>query len=64
MKQGRDAPIGEKRQPIDQLLIGVYRVCSRRENLVDRAQGEGASERDGLACRAGRQQALPGWSVM
>jgi hypothetical protein len=33
VEQGGDASIGEERQPVDQLLVGIYRVSSRRETL-------------------------------
>src|SRR5438270_25364 len=59
MEQGRDASIGKKRQAIDQLIIGVYRVCSRRKNLLHISQAERVPERQGLAGRPRRHSALP-----
>src|SRR5215208_7807801 len=49
---GRDPPVGEERQPLDQLLIDFDRVSAGGLHLVHSRQRERPIEGDALACRA------------
>ena len=52
--RGRDPPIGEERQPVDQFLVDLDDVSAGRLHLIHGRQCERVVEGDALACRAHR----------